>query len=616
MRRSSSRGFLRFHSHAGRVVVAGVLTLLSTAPVPASSGSGALTALKHDVIAQYAAIAHAGYVDALDGARALAAAIDAFTEAPGEESLERARTAWNAARGPYVQTEAFRFYDGPIEAVEGLINSWPIDENLIDYVDGEPDAGVINDPDTYATIDADADRVAQRERRREEHHHRLPRDRVPALGPGSRATTARASARYADYVDGEAPHAEPPARLPAAVGTVCWFSTCAGGRRLGARAPAQLPRALRGDAAGRGAGCILKGVGILSGAELAGERLTVALRNQGPGGRALLLQRQHPPRHRPRRARHRERVPRPLRARRRQRVEGAGVRDLLARVDPRSGRARSAGRSKRAVAAARRRCPPPFDRAILGDRRRRRAAIAVKTLIAALRAQADSIAHAGAALGVEAELLKPCAADAWSTLLLARCHCRRSRRPRRDCARPRGDAVAAATAPSSTTSRNAFSLPARNLRGGAAVVVLRRQLVLQPELGRSRRRRSPRATASARCSTRGRAPAATSRTAAAARPRTGEPMDTHAAAHQRRRRRRARRRRGPTRSTAIRFRGSRVPGVPARRPTCSSATTRSPGTFADGEPYSLRQPTYAIANLGYGPIAAAAADLAARGAGR
>jgi putative iron-regulated protein len=51
-------------------------------------------------------------------------------------------------------TEAFRFYDGPVEAVEGEINSWPLNEAFIDYVEGKPDAGVINNPDMDLSIAA------------------------------------------------------------------------------------------------------------------------------------------------------------------------------------------------------------------------------------------------------------------------------------------------------------------------------------------------------------------------------------------------------------------------------------------------------------------------------
>jgi len=60
------------------------------------------------------------------------------------ETLAAARAAWVAARPAYLETEAYRFYDGPIEAIEGDINSWPMNEAYIDYVEGNPKAGIIN----------------------------------------------------------------------------------------------------------------------------------------------------------------------------------------------------------------------------------------------------------------------------------------------------------------------------------------------------------------------------------------------------------------------------------------------------------------------------------------
>ncbi|RMG96179.1 MAG: iron-regulated protein, partial [Deltaproteobacteria bacterium] len=73
------------------------------------------------------------------------------------ESLAFARAQWLAAREPYLPTEAFRFYDGPIDdperGVEGMVNAWPLDEAYIDYVEGDPDAGIVNDPSV--PIDAD-----------------------------------------------------------------------------------------------------------------------------------------------------------------------------------------------------------------------------------------------------------------------------------------------------------------------------------------------------------------------------------------------------------------------------------------------------------------------------
>ena len=59
------------------------------------------------------------YKKAADDARKLAGAVDAFLAAPSEDSLKAARQAWVAARPAYLKTESFRFYDGPIEEVEG-----------------------------------------------------------------------------------------------------------------------------------------------------------------------------------------------------------------------------------------------------------------------------------------------------------------------------------------------------------------------------------------------------------------------------------------------------------------------------------------------------------------
>lgn len=49
----------------------------------------------------------------------------------------------------YGQTEAFRFYAGPIDdeaGLEGFINAWPLDEVYIDYVKGKTKGGIINNP--------------------------------------------------------------------------------------------------------------------------------------------------------------------------------------------------------------------------------------------------------------------------------------------------------------------------------------------------------------------------------------------------------------------------------------------------------------------------------------
>lgn len=113
------------------------------------------SASTEDAIATYARGVRASYEASLATARVMDRAIDAFLSAPSDETLNTAKQTWLAAREDYGPTEAFRFYDGPIEEVEGLVNAWPLDEAYIDYVEGAPDAGIINDPATYPTIDAD-----------------------------------------------------------------------------------------------------------------------------------------------------------------------------------------------------------------------------------------------------------------------------------------------------------------------------------------------------------------------------------------------------------------------------------------------------------------------------
>ena len=89
-----------------------------------------------DVLKIYADIAQAGYEDSLDTAKTLKLAIDAFIAKPTEANLRAARAAWIAARPSYMQTEAFRFGNKIIDDWEGRVNSWPLDEGLIDYVAG------------------------------------------------------------------------------------------------------------------------------------------------------------------------------------------------------------------------------------------------------------------------------------------------------------------------------------------------------------------------------------------------------------------------------------------------------------------------------------------------
>jgi putative iron-regulated protein len=100
------------------------------------------------VARHYAALVSANYDDTLAGALDLQKAVLAFLAQPSAATQDTARKAWLAAREWYGQTEAFRFYAGPIDddkGPEGRLNAWPLDETYIDYVKGRPNSGLVND---------------------------------------------------------------------------------------------------------------------------------------------------------------------------------------------------------------------------------------------------------------------------------------------------------------------------------------------------------------------------------------------------------------------------------------------------------------------------------------
>jgi putative iron-regulated protein len=108
-----------------------------------------------DAVARhYATLVHATYVDTLTAAEAMRARIREFLAEPGRQRLAAARRAWLDAREWYGQTEAFRFYGGPIDDARGpesRLNTWPVDESYIDSVRDRPEAGLVNDPSVSIT---------------------------------------------------------------------------------------------------------------------------------------------------------------------------------------------------------------------------------------------------------------------------------------------------------------------------------------------------------------------------------------------------------------------------------------------------------------------------------
>ncbi|MGM0518095.1 MAG: imelysin family protein [Campylobacterota bacterium] len=112
-----------------------------------------------NILVAYSDIALANYDDALKDAINLKFRIDTFSTNPNEQTFQEAKKAWLLSRESYGQTEIFRLSNGPIDAeegwvansygaLEGQLNAWPLDENMIDYTvnaNGEKTSGNIID---------------------------------------------------------------------------------------------------------------------------------------------------------------------------------------------------------------------------------------------------------------------------------------------------------------------------------------------------------------------------------------------------------------------------------------------------------------------------------------
>lgn len=231
------------------------------------------------VIDNYAALVHANYEDALAETLELRDAVFAFTADPTEQTHQAAKDAWLQARDVYGQTESFRFYGGPIDndetGPEGQINAWPMDESYVDYVEGMPEAGIINDPSIEITKEMLA---GLNEQGGEENvatgYHAIEfllwGQDLYADGPGQRT--------HEDFVDG-GPAANPDRRRlyletvaellvdDLTSVTEAWIPDAAGNYR--AEFVAKSPDAAIQD--------IMRGIGALAGAELSEERMNVAM---------------------------------------------------------------------------------------------------------------------------------------------------------------------------------------------------------------------------------------------------------------------------------------------------------------------------------------------------
>ena len=114
------------------------------------------TAQQQEIVNNYANMVYANYGDALQDAKDLESAINDFLTLPTELTMTAAKEAWLTARESYGVSEAYRFSSGPIDDAdgpEGNLNAWPLDEAYIDYVQGNANAGIINNANDFPVID-------------------------------------------------------------------------------------------------------------------------------------------------------------------------------------------------------------------------------------------------------------------------------------------------------------------------------------------------------------------------------------------------------------------------------------------------------------------------------
>jgi putative iron-regulated protein len=359
--------------------------------------------IKTVFISHYAELLDSEYADSLELTRQMQAAIELFLKNPNAENLAAARQAWTDCREPYMQSEVGRFYDGPIDGIEGYINAWPIDENYLDYTATAPDAGIINQVAAFPQITRDVI-VGANEKEGEKTvstgfhaiEYLLWGQDLYSDSPGRRS--------YTDYVDsavGPGRHSERRREYlhllaellvnQLMVINIQWESNQPGNYR--SRFLAMPPDEVLTK--------IFNGLGNLSGSELTGERILVPyttksqenehdcfsdtthldlLRNE-IGIQDICLGSY---------TRANGEV-----------VKGTGLIALLEKIDPKL--ATRLRQQLEAGVAALKAIPPPFDQAILGNDSAS-GRVAIKKSLNALQAQTASIARAADALHIRLNL--------------------------------------------------------------------------------------------------------------------------------------------------------------------------------------------------------------------
>lgn len=134
------------------MIAVAAATWLTACGSSSDGGSDSATAgLGRQAAETYAEIAFQVYRDSVGTAEDLDDALREFVAEPTPATQDAAKAAWLAAREPYLQTEVFRFYDGPIDnptdGPEIAINAWPMDEQHVDYTRDSATSAIINNTD-------------------------------------------------------------------------------------------------------------------------------------------------------------------------------------------------------------------------------------------------------------------------------------------------------------------------------------------------------------------------------------------------------------------------------------------------------------------------------------
>lgn len=118
--------------------------------------------LANNIVESYSNLVLSSYQNAYNQAKILQKDINALLAHPNADTLAQARIAWINARQAYLPTEAFRFYEGPIDfedsesgesGPESRLNAWPLNEGFIDSVAGKPQSGLIHQLNTPMTLE-------------------------------------------------------------------------------------------------------------------------------------------------------------------------------------------------------------------------------------------------------------------------------------------------------------------------------------------------------------------------------------------------------------------------------------------------------------------------------